>query len=205
MAASISPSPQRDLTVFTALPTASPSLPPAVSLARPSWLRLVRRALLAGIGLLPAWGMADVYTDAARLVQAGQWTQASTLARTHLAQHPRDPQMQLILSQIQDGQGETEAAVATLESLTQAFPELPEPHNNLAVLYARQARHEQALLALQAAIRVRQDYPVALENLGDLHTQLALQSYQRALKGTADPQRVRLKIERAEQLIRTHP
>jgi tetratricopeptide (TPR) repeat protein len=180
-------------------------MPSALSLACTRGLLVLRRALPALACLLPAWGMADVYTDAARLVQAEQWPQARALTQTHLAQHPRDPQMLLILSQVQDGQGETQAAVATLESLTQAFPELPEPHNNLAVLYARQGRHEQALLALQAAVRARADYPVALENLGDLHTQLALQAYQQALKSSTEPQRVRLKIERAEQLIRTQP
>lgn len=206
--ASISLSPLREPTPFTVLTLDCLFMPPAVSFACSRGLRLLhplRRTLPVLACLLPAWAMADVYTDAARLVQASQWPQARTLAQTHLAQHPRDPQMLLILSQVQDAQGEKDAALSTLESLTQAYPELPEPHNNLAVLYARQGRLEQALLALQAAVRTRPDYPVALENLGDLHTQLALQAYQQALKGTTDPQRVRLKIERAEQLIRTQP
>ena len=163
------------------------------------------RAVLVWACLLPALAVADVYSDAARLVKSAQWVQALALAQKHLAQHPSDPQMRLILSQIQDGQGDLAQAMSTLEALTHAFPELPEPHNNLAVLYAREGRQEQALLALQAAIRARQDYPVALENLGDLHTQMALQAYHKALKGTTAPERVRLKIERAEQLIRTQP
>jgi tetratricopeptide (TPR) repeat protein len=68
--------------------------------------------------------------------------------------------------------------------LTQEFPELPEPYNNLAALYAQQYAFEKALNSLAQAVRARPDYALALENMGDVHVALARQSY---LKSKALP------------------
>jgi threonine synthase len=80
---------------------------------------------------------ADVYTDVNALVQSGQWAQAQALADARLKTAPTDPQMRLLQSHIQTGLGQTQAAMDTLRALTQSFPELPEPHNNLAALLVR--------------------------------------------------------------------
>ena len=93
--------------------------------------------------------------------------------------------MRLLQSRILDAQGQLGAAQELLESLTLEFPELPEPHNNLAVLYARQGRTQDALDSLNKALLARPDYAVALENLGDLHLSQALQAYQRASQSPA--------------------
>ena len=74
---------------------------------------------------------------------------------------------------------EAEAAFA---DLTQEFPELPEPYNNLAVVRAAQGKLDQARAALEDAVRAVPDYAVAHENLGDIHAQLAARSYRRALE-----------------------
>ena len=95
--------------------------------------------------------------------------------------------MRLLKSRILDAQGQSAAAQELLESLTLEYPELPEPHNNLAVLYARQGRIQEALDSLNKALQARPDYAVALENLGDLHLNQALQAYQRAGKAPSPP------------------
>ena len=95
--------------------------------------------------------------------------------------------MRLLKSRILDSQSQSSAAQELLESLTLEFPELPEPHNNLAVLYARQGRVQDALDSLNKALLARPDYAVALENLGDLHLSQALQAYQRAGRAPAAP------------------
>lgn len=145
---------------------------------------------------------ADVYSDVSRLIAASQWSAALKEAQQHLKLHANDPQMRLLLSQIQDGQGETQAATATLQALTQSYPELPEPHNNLAVLLARQNRLDEALLALQAAVRARPDYATALENLGDVYIGLAIQAYQHAHQTGTPLTRSTSKRLAAEQVLR---
>lgn len=146
---------------------------------------------------------ADVYTQVNALVQNGQWAQAQALADAKLKTAPTDPQMRLLLSRIQTGLGQTQAAMATLLALTQSFPELPEPHNNLAALLVRENRHDEALAALHAAIRAKPDYALALENLGDLHLALAAQAYAQARLVTPAPTRLQSKQLATEQVMRT--
>lgn len=146
---------------------------------------------------------ADVYTDVNALVQNGQWVQAQALAEARLKTAPTDPQMRLLVSQIQTGLGQTQAAMDTLRTLTQSFPELPEPHNNLAALLVRENRLDEALAALQAAIRARPDCALALENLGDLHLAMAAQAYARASLVTPAQTRLQTKQLATEQVMRT--
>ena len=146
---------------------------------------------------------ADVYTDVNALVQNGQWTQAQALAEARLKTAPTDPQMRLLYSHIQTGQGQIQAAMSTLRALTESYPELPEPHNNLAALLVTENRHDEAMAALQAAIKARPDYAVALENLGDLHLALAAQAFAQARLVTPQQARLQTKQLATEQLLRS--
>lgn len=163
-----------------------------------SLLPVVLSCLLA---LFSASAQADVYNDVNRWVTAQEWTKAQNQAEQHLKSQPTDPQMRLLLSRIQDGQGQTTQAIATLQALTQSFPELPEPHNNLAALLARQNRYAEAMEALQAAVRARPDYATALENLGDVYIALAIQAYQKAIQATPSPSAASKRLA-AEQLLK---
>ena len=153
---------------------------------RPGWT-LFRLGALWVLLLLSWSSRADVYDDVERAIANQQWDSAQALAQERLLGHSRDPQMRLLLSRIQAGRNQTDEAIQTLLLLTQDFPELPEPHNNLAVLYARAERFDEARAALLAALRARPDYATALENLGDLHLSLALNAYQRASRAPAPP------------------
>jgi Flp pilus assembly protein TadD len=126
-----------------------------------------------------------VHDDVERLIRNGQLDRAWQASTEHLHLSPLDPQMRLLRSRILDAQGQTDAAIGLLETLTLEFPELPEPHNNLAVLYARIGRIQAAIDSLHQALLARPDDAVALENLGDLHLSLALQAYQRARQAPA--------------------
>lgn len=153
--------------------------------------------------LFCAVAQADVYQDVNRLIVGEQWSNAQSQAQEHLKTRPTDPQMRLLLSRIQDGQGQTAEAMATLQGLTQSYPELPEPHNNLAALLARENRYAEALESLLAAVRARPDYGTALENLGDVYMALAIQAYQNASRAPAPQPRVTSKRLAAEQLLKS--
>ncbi|VCU70782.1 Tetratricopeptide repeat protein [Pigmentiphaga humi] len=73
--------------------------------------------------------------------------------------------------------GRRDEAKAVYQDMTQRFPELPEPWNNLAALEVADGRLDQAKVALEMAIRTAPDYAVARENLGDLYMMLAARSY----------------------------
>lgn len=143
--------------------------------------RSFRLLILASACLaLPA--LADDYADVAQLVRASQFSQAMTRVDSYLATKPGDPQMRFLKAVILRHQGKTAQAMTTLTELTQDYPELPEPYNNLAVLYASQGQYDQARQALEMAIRTNRSYATAHENLGDVYARLASQAYNEALK-----------------------
>nr|WP_315168913.1 tetratricopeptide repeat protein [uncultured Limnohabitans sp.] len=166
---------------------------------------LISFALSCALMALSAGARADLYSDVNRLIQSGQWDKAQQQVDQRLKTAPTDPQMRLLLSRIQDAQGQTQAAMDTLQALTQSFPELAEPHNNLAVLLARENRHADALASLQAAIQARPDYAMALENMGDVYAALASVSYGKALQITPSQRRIQNKQLSIDQMLKAAP
>lgn len=124
----------------------------------------------------------DDYAEVNRLMRAGQLTEALNKVDQYLAGKPRDPQMRFIKGVIQTEGGKPSEAIATFSKLTEDFPELPEPYNNLAVLYAGQSQFDKARAALEMAIRTNPSYATAHENLGDVYAKLASQAYSKALQ-----------------------
>jgi tetratricopeptide (TPR) repeat protein len=90
--------------------------------------------------------------------------------------------MRFIKGVIFTDMGQTAEAMAIFAQLNQDYPELPEPYNNLAVLYAGQGQFDKARTALEMAIRTNPSYATAHENLGDVYMQIAAQSYAKALQ-----------------------
>ena len=141
-------------------------------------LRLL--VLWAGMGC--AVVHADEYGDVSQLVRAGKLAEAMTRADQFLAAQPKDPQMRFIKGVIQRDTGKTAEAISTFTRLTEDYPELPEPYNNLAVLYAGQSQFDKARAALEMAIRTNPSYATAHENLGDIYAKMASQAYNKALQ-----------------------
>ena len=131
---------------------------------------------------IPTGAHADDYSDVNRLVTARKLGEALAKADAYLAGKPRDPQMRFIKGVIHNDMGQSAEAMAIFRQLNQDYPELPEPYNNLAVLYAGQGDLDKARIALEMAIRTNPSYAAAHENLGDVLLQLASQSYAKALQ-----------------------
>ena len=143
---------------------------------------IVMRAVLVSIALCASTAYADDYADVNVLVRAGKLAEALAKADQYLAGKPRDPQMRFIKGVIQTEAGKPADAIATFTQITQDYPELPEPYNNLAVLYAGQSQFDKARAALEMAIRTNPSYATAHENLGDVYAKLASQAYSKALQ-----------------------
>jgi tetratricopeptide (TPR) repeat protein len=125
---------------------------------------------------------ADDIEDANRMFKNGQHSQALDKVNSYLAEKPKDAQARFLKGLIFTEQGKTMDAIKIFSALTEDYPELPEPYNNLAVLYASQDQYEKAKLALEMAIRTHPSYATAHENLGDIYAKMASQAYDRALQ-----------------------
>lgn len=160
--------------MFTSRPTSFPELRPMLKNT------IVVTGLLAAILAGPAF--ADEIGDVNKLLRAGQYPEALGKADAYLGKKPRDAQMRFLKGVILTEQNRSAEAIAVFTKLTEDHPDLPEPYNNLAVLYAAGGQYEKARTALDAAIRTNPAYATAYENLGDIHAKLASQAYDRALQ-----------------------
>lgn len=125
---------------------------------------------------------ADEYGDVSQLLRSGKLSEAMVKADAYLSTKPTDPQMRFLKGVIQRNSGKQAEAISTFTKLTEDYPELPEPYNNLAVLYAGQSQFDKARAALEMAIRTNPSYATAHENLGDVYARLASQAYNKALQ-----------------------
>ncbi|WP_077002256.1 tetratricopeptide repeat protein [Variovorax sp. KK3] len=146
---------------------------------------------------------ADDYGDVNALLRQGKADEALAKADAYIAGKPRDPQMRFLRGVVLTEQGKQADAIAAFTQLTQDFPELPEPYNNLAALYANQSQFDKARAALEMAIKLNPSYATAHENLGDVYARLAGQSYGRAQQLEASNTTVAPKITLIRQLFTT--
>lgn len=141
-------------------------------------------ALCGGILLLgfTLSAHADVIQDANQLFKQKQYDQALKKVDGFLATKPKDAKARFLKGLILTEQDKTGEAIKVFSALTRDYPELPEPYNNLAVLYAGQGEYDKARVALETAIRTHPSYATAHENLGDIYAKMASQAYDRALQ-----------------------
>ena len=172
----------------------------------------LKRLLHHGVRLLAlpallsaAVAYADDYSDVNQLLRLGKHAEALARADQYLSSKPRDPQMRFLKGVIQSESGKPSDAAATFVKLTEEFPELPEPYNNLAVIYAGQGQYDKARIALEMAIRTNPSYATAQENLGDVYARMANQAYNKALQLDAGNAAVQPKLALIHELVSATP
>jgi tetratricopeptide (TPR) repeat protein len=165
-----------------------------------AFCRLLRWGMLA-LGLLAGAAHADDYAPVTELMRTGQLQQAMARVQQHLASKPRDPQMRFLKGLIEQDSGKPQDAIATYNLLIQDYPELPEPYNNVAVLYAAQGQYDRARQSLEMAIRTNSQYAIAHENLGDVYARLAHQAYQQSQRLEANNPSLAPKLNLLRQLF----
>lgn len=120
--------------------------------------------------------------DVNRLIKQGQHAQALDKLNAYLTGKPKDPLARFLKGVVLTEQGKTNEAIGIFQALTEEYPELPEPYNNLAVLYAAKGQYEKAKVSLEMAIQTHPSYATAHENLGDIYAKMASAAYDKALQ-----------------------
>jgi Flp pilus assembly protein TadD len=134
-------------------------------------------AVLAAAG---GAALADDLAAIEKQLRRGDAAQALERLDTHLRDAPDDTRARFLRGVALSESGRDDDAIAAFTKLTEDHPELPEPYNNLAVLYAQKGLYERARQALDMALQAFPSYALAWENLGDLHVKLAGQAYEKA-------------------------
>lgn len=172
-------------------------------------LRLVRPVTAAGIICASAlaggavWANPAAVEEVSKLLEQGQVNEAAQKAQNYLKQNANDVQMRFLQGVIAAEQRKYDQAIQIFTALTQDFPSLPEPYNNLAVLYAAKGEERKAAQVLEQAIRTNPSYATAHENLGDLYARMASDAYAKALQLDSSRQAVQPKLSLITQIFST--
>jgi tetratricopeptide (TPR) repeat protein len=162
--------------------------------------------LAASLSLVVGFGghvsaQSDDYTQADLLHKQGQLEPALSRINAYLSDRPKDARGRFLKGIILAEQKKPADAIKVFTELTFDYPELPEPYNNLAVLYAAQGDYDKARAALETAIRVYPSYAAAHENLGDIYAQMAGQAYDKAAKLDHNNKTAPIKLKLVKELF----
>jgi tetratricopeptide (TPR) repeat protein len=144
---------------------------------------------------------AQTLADVQGLMKQGKMPQALEQAERYIAAQPEDAFGPFTKGLILTEMGRPQEAIEVFAGLTEKFPELPEPYNNLAVLYARQKQYDKARTALERAIHTHPAYAIAHENLGDIYAKLASLAYDKALQLDSSNRTTQTKLSMIKELI----
>ena len=144
---------------------------------------------------------ADELKDISQMADNGQQAAALERINTYLAANPKDAQAMFMKGIILAESNKREEAIKAFTDLTEKYPNLPEPYNNLAVLYADAGQYDKAKNALETAIKTHPSYATAHENLGDIYARMASEAYDKALQLNSGNLRAQSKLAMIKDLF----
>lgn len=180
-------------------------LPPASAAPLPTpHRRLAPVSAVACLALLmlPA-ARADDAAEVRSLLLRGDFVSALQRAERAAAANPRDAQARFLNGVVLMEMQRDDDALALFTRLSQEYPELPDPYNNIALLHSRHGRLEDARQALQTALRNDPTHRTARANLGQVHLMLAVQAWEEAARGGAIDVALQRRLEAARALLGT--
>lgn len=178
---------------IAAVPLPRPPLPPRVHGA----IVTVGAALVLGAAA-PAAAQTDPLAAVRQWVAAGQPERALAVARA--APEPRKPALRFAEGVILLDLARDVEAATVFEGLAQDFPELPEPHVNLATVHARAGRLEAARSALETALRNDPSHTLARLNLGEVYLALAVRAWEGAAAARPEDGALQRRLAQAREL-----
>jgi len=151
----------------------------------PNILKQLKSVLLLSAGLcLVVYAItarADV-EQIQKLIATGNLNEALTQTNRELAKDQNNVTYRFLKGLVLTRQDKLDQARDIFIGITRSNPELPEPYNNLAVIYAALGDFDKARIALEEAINTHPAYATAHENIGDIYAKLASQAYNQALE-----------------------
>ena len=147
-------------------------------------MRCMKRVLFAcgALAAILSSGAAlgdEAFERALSLATEKRYSEAREALDPLLRREPGDPRARLLHGVLRVREERVGEAIDIFEALRRDFPDMSEPYNNLAVLYAREGRLDAARELLLATLERGPD-AVAYANLGGVYTRLARRAYERA-------------------------
>jgi len=154
-------------------------------------------------------GQTKALLETREMIELGKYEEADTTIISQLKRKPRDAQWRYLEALLKAEMGLSlknkdilARAVFLFERLSEEFPELPEPHNNLAVLYNKMGQEQKAIESFKLAILNNPGYALAYENLADLYLLLARETY---LKGISRSRKNNDRLQAKSNFLKNVP
>jgi tetratricopeptide (TPR) repeat protein len=145
--------------------------------------RTLATILLSLAGALTSASLqANELKDIARQVRQGQQSAALNRLYAYLDSHPADAEALFLKGVALTESNKPDEAIKVFNEMTEKYPGLPEPYNNLAVLYAGKGQYDKARAALESALKTHPSYATAHNNLADVYAHMASEAYDKALQ-----------------------
>ena len=139
-------------------------------------------------------GQTNALLETRELIELRKYEEAEAIIIVQLKEKPRDAQWRYLEALLKAEMGLSlkdkdilDSAVFLFERLSEEFPELPEPYNNLAVLYDKMGQEQKAIKLFKLAILNNPNYTLAYENLADLYLFLARKTYLEGILSANQP------------------
>lgn len=120
-------------------------------------------------------------------VERQEYGPATVTGETLLQQYPQAVGVQFLTAYAYQMNNQPIAAIKLYQSLIAERPDLPEPRNNLAMIYLAQGDYDRASQMLIDAINTHQSYATAYDNLSRIYKGLASEAYRRAVSESSEP------------------
>ena len=140
----------------------------------------------------PPW---SGYAQAQSMAENGNPRGALKQLETRLSTHPEDSRAAYLKGLVLMQLGRGDEAERWYKMMQANFPDLPQPGNALAVIYAGRGDLPAAEAALRALLEKHPDHTSARVNLARLYVQMAQAEYEKALKATPDNAMIARKLE----------
>lgn len=145
--------------------------------------KLMRRLsilLFCSLCIQPAFS-ASTIQDLQLLIDQNLFAPAAVTGDQLLVEQPDNARIQFLTAYAYQMDKQIDKAKKLYESLIKDYPELPEPRNNLAMIYLANGNIDKASQLLIDALNTNPSYSTAYANLGRIYRGIASETYRQAV------------------------
>lgn len=135
-----------------------------------------------------------------RLISRGKLQDALNLADSELEKNPQNLNLRFTRGVIFSDMKKYKEAKEIFEQLIREYPEVAEPYNNLAVIYAAEGNKGRAKELLETSLSNNAKSITTYNNLGDVYLAYALEMFEKASKLAPNNKRISKKVETLREL-----
>jgi len=121
------------------------------------------------------------------LIDQNTYSLAATTGANILIDEPGNARVKFLTAYAYQMDKQTKRAKNLYKNLIQEHPELPEPRNNLAMIYLNNGNSEKASQLLIDALNTNVSYSTAYNNLGLIYQSIASTTYRQAVSESNQP------------------